>query len=193
MRKFLVTFIALALVMTFSAAGAAEFSGDMQLKAGEQGVPGKLYVKGKKQRSEMMAGGQEMISIVDMDGGMSYLLIPAMRVYLEAKPEGMTAQDWTQGPPKDAKKVGTESLQGYKCTVYEVKDKDGAVGRVWLSEKLGYPIKFQGKDQRGMTVVMEVVNIKEGPVGDDKFKLPAGYKPMDQNMMRGMQQGGAKQ
>jgi hypothetical protein len=83
-----------------------------------------------------------------------------------AEPDGMTQT-----------KMGKETVAGYACekTAYSFKDEPDAQTTVWMSPRLGYPVKWEQKNKEGKST-FALSNIKEGNLKDSLFVLPKGYR-----------------
>jgi outer membrane lipoprotein-sorting protein len=179
------------LTTMFALAGlalAAEFSADVIMKGDPMFGQGKVWVKGQKMRQEMGDPAGKMIMIMDLDQGFHWVLMPQSKTYMKteinSKGEGFTPENFTgtqQGSMEaEVKRLGTETVGGYKCDKYLVTFKDKKMGTMtqWFSKKLNYPIKMINKSSMMGEVVTELQNIKIGSVKDALFKIPPGYTEM---------------
>jgi len=80
---------------------------------------------------------------------------------------------------KEEKILGTEKVNGFKCTKKQITTTVNLIGFkkkitsiVWVTKKLDLPIRTQSEDG-GIT---EIRNLKKGAPDDKYFKVPAGYK-----------------
>jgi len=183
----------LAVVALSGISFASEFSADFIMKGSTMSGKGKVWVKGKKMRQEF--GGQmgKMVTIMDLDQGFSWVLIPANKTYIKNKiktkgksfrPDNFLGMQ--QGPMEaQIKRVGTETINGYKCDKYLITYKNKQMGTMtqWFAKKLNYPIKMINKSAMMGEFVSELKDIKKGGVKDSLFKLPSGYKEMKQPQM----------
>ncbi|MCB2185222.1 MAG: DUF4412 domain-containing protein [Deltaproteobacteria bacterium] len=183
----------LALAALAPAAQAADFSADTVM-SGQMQNTGKIYVKGDHLRMDMNMRGVKSMQFIDLKTNTTLVCTETAKVCMSMQrplPKGQErpAPDLSNVPKK---KLGTEKVSGYECDKYELETpKDKKVRTiVWVSQKLGYPIKsvhmMQGKE-----ISYELVNIKEGGVSDDVFQPPADFKvmPMPTKPLGGM--GGA--
>ena len=173
----------------FSAtAEAAEFLADVVMKGGMMSDDGKVWVKGNKSRQEMGTAAEKMILIMDLDRGFQWTLMPDIKMYLKTKiqtkgkgfkPENFMGMQ--QGPVEaQIKRIGTETVKGYKCDKYLFTFKDKQMGTMtqWFSIKLGYPIKTVNKSDMMGEVITVLQNIKKTNIRDDLFIVPSGYQEM---------------
>jgi outer membrane lipoprotein-sorting protein len=178
-------FILALMFLVVGAAQAAEFSATMIAKSGGQETQGKIFVKGDKVRNEIKAGGETQISIIRPDKKMMWLIMPAEKSYMEMplNPQA-SAQTMIKKPESqvEMKLLGQETVNGYKTEKYEtsVKHRGKAVKEyIWLSKKLGMPIKVAAVDGSHS---MEYRDIQEGGVSDALFQPPQGYQKMQMPM-----------
>ena len=109
-------------------AEASEFLADFVIKGDMMSDNGKLWVKGHKARQEMGAQADKMIMIMDLDQGFQWTLMPDVKMFIKTKiqsngkgfrPENFLGMQ--QGPMEaQIKRVGTDTLKGYKCDKYFV-------------------------------------------------------------------------
>jgi hypothetical protein len=78
------------------------------------------------------------------------------------------------------KRLGTETVRGYKCDKYLLTFKNKQMGTMmqWFSIKLSYPIKMVNKSDMMGEVISELQNIKKASVRDDLFIVPSDYREM---------------
>ncbi len=159
---------------------AAEFSADLLLKQGGETMTGKVYVKGDKTRQEFVQQGQKQVTILRPDKGVTWVLMPAEKIYMEMSSQ----EDATYDPQLDPnikdkaeiKLLGKETVNGYMCDKYQYSYHDTSMGTLtqWLSEKLNYPIKTEYKSPSGY-MLTEYKNIQEGNVQGSLFEVPGDY------------------
>lgn len=153
---------------------------------------GKMWVKGNKFKMENSAEGMDTaIFYADGDKKIAYSYIPSQQ--MATKMDYGQAETQTQYSPldyseeygndekMDFKVVGTEVVNGYKCEVIEMVDKEGTA-KLWVSKELGLPIKIESKTG-GSHTVMEYKDIQVGNIPDSEFELPAGVQVVDMNEM----------
>ena len=124
--------------------------------------------------------GQEVVVLVDQEAGMTYVLLPAEKIYMEMSSDDM--QSLMNDPFQAAKftetigeksKIGSEKLSGYASDVYAIKRDGDVIMKLWVSEKLGFPLKIVIPGEGGRT--MELRDIKEGKPKEELFVMPTGY------------------
>jgi hypothetical protein len=192
--RLLKSFIGLLTMIAFSApVYASEFLADVVTKGGMMSGTGKIWVKGQKSRQEMGDQAEKMIIIMDLDQGFQWTLIPDNKMYIKTKVEtkgkGFKPENFAgmqQGPMEaQIKRMGTESVKGYKCDKYLVTFKNKEMGTMtqWFAVNLGYPIKIIHKGDLTAETITELENIKKTSVSDNLFIIPTGYKEMKQPPM----------
>jgi hypothetical protein len=179
--------VLIASVVLAAAPKVYQFSADMVTATGGQTVSGKMIVNTDKMRMEMSAMGQSMITIVRRDKNVSWMLMPAQKMYME-----MSLQKQNESVNPFAAKadytytlVGAETVDGHPCKKYSFETTlEGKVhkGFHWLATDLkDFPVKWS--DEEG-TVVTELKNVKLGSSEDSLFELPAGYQKMTMPAMK---------
>jgi hypothetical protein len=173
-------FITLLLLFGFAGVGrtqAAEFSADMALTSKEGGRMNdiKIYVKNNRMRQEFSEGAGRQVSISRPDKNLVWFVMPDEKMYMESdlSTDKNSMKEWKVENEQKAKFVGKETVNGFACKKYEVKEGGDTV-TTWISEELNYPIKSKGKDWE-----FELKNIKKGGVADSLFEVPAGYRKME--------------
>lgn len=184
MKKSILTLLVLLIVTLATSVFADEFSADVitQLPTGK--MTGKLYFKDTDiSRNEMMG----MVTITKRP--LVYQVFSNTKKYhvsnidnLKEKSPMADAGDFKSWIQKNnMKKIGKETIAGYKCKIYEgdiKSEKSEFVPHIklWHSKKLNYPIKSEitlpapiGK----MTTYLE--NIMVGKQKKSLFSIPPGY------------------
>ncbi|MEW6573132.1 MAG: hypothetical protein AB1374_05815 [Bacillota bacterium] len=162
------------------------------LPTGQQ--TGKVWMHGKKMKTESSQGGQRIITIIDGDTNTVYTYYPGQNRAVKLKagelgPEAQTPTDYTrEANPDDVKVIEKRTTyDGVVCVVWEVKGKDGSATKMWVREDYGVPVRVEITAPDGMKMVMEYKNMKIGPVPAETFELPAGVQVTDLGeMMKGV-------
>ena len=179
-------------------AEASEFLADVVMKGGMTSGDGKVWVKGHKSRQEMGGKTEKMILIMDMEEGYHWTLMPDMKMYLKtrvpAKGKGFHPESFVGKAPgqldAEIKRIGTETVEGYKCDKYLFTFSDKKMGTMtqWFSIKLGYPIKTVNKSDMIGEVITELHNIQKAHIEDQLFNVPSDYREMPSLQMPGQNQ-----
>jgi Ca-activated chloride channel family protein len=179
-----VLFVCAALGLSLTA-HAGQFTADMVITGPGEGYTYKLYVKDNMYRLEKVSGGMQIPpfpTIVNQDTGVTLCLNPQSRQYVETTKVEETMmmnpivgwewarKDWQKSPQ------GNETVNGYDCTksVYAEAGSSRIEAAVWESSQLGFFVKQVQYADNG-DAVMELKNIKEGPVDPGLFQIPEGY------------------
>lgn len=177
------SYIAVLLLISFSFISAVQFTADMSVKLHyeNEATTHTLYVGDAKYRMDQEEEGQEVVVLVDQEKGMTYVLLPSEKMYMEMPNDDM--QSLMNDPFQAAKftetigeksKIGSEKLSGYASDVYAIKRDGDVIMKLWVSEKLGFPLKIVIPGESGRT--MELKNIKEGKPNEELFTMPTGYR-----------------
>jgi hypothetical protein len=190
----LMLFASVITVAAFSGfAEASEFLADFVIKGEQMSDSGKLWVKGHKARQEMGAHADKMIMIIDLDQGFYWTLMPDVKMYIKTniqsngkgfEPENFLGMQ--QGPMEaQIKRVGTETVKGYKCDKYLITYKNKEMGTMtqWFAIKLGYPIKIINTSDMMGEVITELQNIKKASIRDDLFIVPSDYQEIQESQI----------
>ena len=149
----------------------------------------KMWVKEKKMRSEMEnpQGGDPILSIVDLDKQIVYMMQPQMNQAIALSLEN---SDTEYTSPKDYLAdaddqnmifVRKDDFEGKKCLVYEMP-VEGGKGEMWIWEEGSMPLKVVTTVD-GETVTAEFRNFTMGNLEDSLFEIPAGVQVMDMDEM----------
>ena len=167
---------------------ASEFLADVVMKGGMMSGDGKVWVKGHKSRQEMGSQAEKMILIMDMKEGYHWTLMPDMKMYFKtripSKGKGFHPESFVGMAPgqldAEIKRIGTETVSGYKCDKYLFTFSDKKMGTMtqWFSIKLGYPIKTVNKSDMIGEVITELHNIEKTYIKDQLFSVPSDYREM---------------
>ena len=192
--KFLVVLkIFISLLVFSNIALAAEFSADLIIDNPEGKFTGKVYVKEKKIRQEILKEGMKQIIILRLDKEVTWTLMPEGKMFMEIPSAGEEATDpEIEKKIKDMaekKSLGKEKVGGYVCEKYQYIYHDKSLGILtqWLSKRLNYPIKTEYKTPE-YYMLTEYKSIKEERIPDSLFEIPSGYQKMQIPMMPGMTQ-----
>jgi len=179
----------LSLVIIFSFACFAQFSADMITTESGVTKTTKFYSENPFYRMDIEEQGQEGYVIVDRNEGVTRVVMPAEKMFMEMSSTGMQSMsnDVFQSIEKQKEQyetnlVGTETINGYDCEIYEVVIDGNVVSKYWQAPDIEYPIKVISGANNDM--VMELKNIVKGDVDDSMFQIPDGYTKMDMPGMK---------
>ncbi|MDD4335594.1 MAG: hypothetical protein PHY77_08315 [Desulfotomaculaceae bacterium] len=171
---------------------------DYSMTADEMTMNGKVWLQGKKMKTEITAAGQNTITFFDGDSNTVILYNPAENSAMKIGAD-RGGQDTVSDTPLDytddikdismVKELEKVVYDGVKCRVVEVDDGDKTVSKMWIHADYGIPMRIESTGADGEKFVMEYKNMKIGSIAADVFKLPAGIEITDISaMMEQMQQ-----
>jgi hypothetical protein len=190
--------ITLALALLFYAGSAftdgyvvhaEEFSADVVTRMDSGNISGKLYFKNNQMNRNDMMG---MIMI--MNRPHVYQVFTSTKKYHVSDVEALEKENPMAGASdfqawakeNNMKKVGTESIEGFTCDIYEgdviFDEQSGQAAHMkfWLSRKLQYPLKTDSMMPPPVGRVTTVLqNIKTGRQPAHLFEIPDGYAAAD--------------
>ncbi|MBK8477423.1 MAG: DUF4412 domain-containing protein [Opitutaceae bacterium] len=146
----------------------AAYSVETETTAGGNKTAMKLFVDGDKMRTEMDAGGMQMISIMRKDKKMSYSLMPAQKMVMENPIPDAPATAAAAGPEPVWEKVGSSTVNGQACTEYKVKSGADTMSYFLNADKLLVRMA-------NASMTMDYKNYKAGAQDAALFEIPAGY------------------
>lgn len=194
-EKWLILLLAISVILLVSATGARgatvkSFSAK-QVTVDPNGKivsSGMIYVKPEKIRMDFKPpeGEGTMINIFRRDRNLHWMLSPEQKKYVESPYDEAELQKAMQLHMGQTEKIlGTETVNGFKCTKKEVETtvkffgiskKSKAI--VWQSDRLEFPVRTQTEDG----TITELRDFKAGRQSSKLFEIPAGYAKVA-NMM----------
>jgi hypothetical protein len=145
---------------------------------------GKIYMTPDKMRMDGIAptGDGSIILIFRRDKNIGWTLNPEKKLYMERPLNEKEMEQSTKKfrDSRNEKVLGTETVNGFKCTKKEIETtikgiygfKKTVKTIVWVSNRLDMPIRTKSEDG-SMT---ELRKIKEGTPASKYFEIPKGYK-----------------
>ncbi len=171
--------IPLLLCLAGAAGRAAPFSADVAHTQGSETSTGTFKYQDKSYRFDLENKGQQMIVIFDGTSGVTRVLVPAEKSYMEGKsgePIAIFANPFDAyaylSKTKTVRTEGTESIGGVACKKQVVVSGEQVWLNAWVADGYDVPLKVE-IPLYGITV--ELKNIKPGPQDAALFVLPAGY------------------
>jgi hypothetical protein len=185
----LIGFLGLCLYALAAAAGGplpvptVEYSADRTMESDAGTFTGKVVVAKDKERTEMEIGGMNSITINRRDKQVSWMLMPAQKMYMENDLGAARQQQPPSGPPDDVtiSEVGKETLDGVETTKYKLVMKDGSAGGFMWFTKDGITMKMdllQKEGRKKTRTTLTLANLKVGPQDPALFEIPPGYNKM---------------
>lgn len=150
---------------------------------------GKIYVTPEKMRMDGISpkGEGSIVMIFRRDKNIGWTLNPEKKLYMERPYNEKEMEQATKKiiDSRNEKVLGTENVNGFKCTKKEVETTVEFMGYkktvktiVWMSKRLDMPVRTKSQDG-SMT---ELRNIKKGSPASKYFEIPKEYKKVS-NMM----------
>ncbi|MGD9105338.1 MAG: DUF4412 domain-containing protein [Desulfobacterales bacterium] len=149
---------------------------------------GKIYIMPEKMRIGISPGDERnMVMIFRRDKNVGWTLNPERKLYMERPLNEKEMEQATKKiiDSRNEKVLGTENVNGFKCTKKEVETSVEFMGYkravktiVWMSKRLDMPIRTKSQDGS----ITELRNIKEGAPAKKYFEIPKEYKKVS-NMM----------
>jgi hypothetical protein len=205
MKKILISSGLAVLLASFGAVRAMAFEGSVSyhMTAGKSESDFSYLMKGSKMRVDMGKKGQKFSSIVDMKTRKSITLMHENKMYMTGDiPEPGKEKGKAKPEGKLVKTGNSEKILGRTCEEWLYTDKHGKT-RIWLAKGMGvfagmmkgnslsrdawvklaeskgmFPLKTVSETKDGKTFTMVATDIQEKSLGDDLFKAPKNYKPM---------------
>ena len=166
-----------------SAPSFKEFSFESTTTAAGQTVQANMAFKNGKMRIDATIMGQQTSMIIDQAAKTAIMWTAgqnqAMKMPMDQAQQQTGAVPDVQNLTSDSnrKLVGTETVDGQLCDVYESTDGD-IKSKTWISKSNGFPVKSEVTTPAGV-VTSVYKNFKTGGVADNLFELPAGMQVMD--------------
>jgi hypothetical protein len=156
------------------------YSADRSLSVNGQRYDGVVYGAPGFQRHEQIMGGIPQVAIFDLGRGRGYLIVPAVRTYLDF-PIDQAVRELGM-PDMLGAPAGTERQGGVITTKYRVDHRasDGTriEGFVWLAAS-GIPMRGEGAvietGGRRTPVNWMLSNVRIAPQDPGLFALPDGF------------------
>jgi hypothetical protein len=139
---------------------------------------GTIYEKKDKMRMEYIENGVSEIDFTDFTTQINYTYTPAQNTaYITSGVTPSTLMASMTGlafKSLNPQMIGTETIDGIACQIYEYNDSDsGSTSKTWLWKDKGLPIKIVMTDSSG-TNTIEYKNYDFSDIPDSMFVLPAG-------------------
>ncbi len=152
-------------------------------EAGEPTMLIKVWLKGKKLKTEMVIEGHRVVYLMDSEEQIAYAYSPEENMAVkmnfadvQAGEEGYSAvvDEPESVVSSDSVIVGREVMDGKNCLVIENSTK---TEKGWIWEEYGLLIRMELTTDEGIDIT-EIKNIEFGDIPDSIFELPAGVQIM---------------
>lgn len=179
----------------------AQYSADSVTETAETTIREKVYSAPGKIRKEQDLGSNMQISIVRMDKGVMWVLMPDEKMYMEMSMQQAQAQNPgvdTSEYQMERTEVGRETVNGHEATKYKIimTKADGTKlgGFQWVVNP-GIQIKLDAISIDGESkerIKTELTNLQIGRQDPALFEIPKGYSTMTMPSFPGMGEEGMK-
>jgi hypothetical protein len=155
-----------------------EFSAVLVSEEGGGKTENRISFRPDMQRVDMMEPGSGTI-IIRMDKGVSWTLMPAMRLYLEVPVAPQNKNPLVYCPDKVLRweKLGEETVEGHPAIKERLlfRNKGGDEMEIyrWFATDIRWPIKAQAIDGKWGLYYRDIRPGKQDP---SLFELPQGYR-----------------
>lgn len=152
-------------------------------------MTGKVWLSGKKMKTEATAENQKIITFLDGDANVVYNYMPGQSMIMKipfdpAKAAKSPDQYSKETDAAKVKILETVSYDGVSCKVVLLEDKPGqSQVKMWVREDYGIPAKVEVTEAGVLQMTAEYKNIKVGPVPPESFALPQGIPVTDMSEM----------
>lgn len=158
----------------------------MTLKDGP-GMTGKVWVSGKKMKTETLMEKQQMITFIDSEANVIHNYMPAQAMLIKVP---LDPSKTDKSPDQYAKSMDSAKVKflenavydGVKCKVVVTEDQSSQT-KLWVREDYGIPMKVEFSEAGHVTMRTDYKNITVGPVPPETFALPKGISVTDMSEM----------
>jgi hypothetical protein len=177
-RKIFILFLSISLLFT-AVLAAGEFTADLSITGLQVDTKAKFCVKANLYRLDAPQG-ESSVALIHKKGA-TWMINPELKQFRKLSP----AEEAFMNPfaawenmsyDMMAENVGAQTIKGFKCQKYDYKYKGETkvVLERWLADDLKFVIKQVFHADNGDAVI-ELDNIKIGPLDDALFEIPSTY------------------
>ncbi len=146
--------------------------------------------------TDIVVAGQPVgYNIIDYKTHKAITVMPATRMVMETANKKMSIQDTMSDPNVQKEKVGTSTIAGLSCNIWQITTKE-TTGKGCVTDD-GVVLSYEGnmpagKKSKAQTISMTATSVKYETLPDSLFTPPEGYQafsPGDQmkmNMLKNM-------
>jgi outer membrane lipoprotein-sorting protein len=179
----------------------AEYSADSYTESAEVTLKEHVYVAPGKQRKESAMGDSTPVTIIRMDKGVMWMLMPDDKMYMEMSLQQAQSRNPgvdTSGYQMEKTEMGREVVNGHEAIKYKVIMTDAKGNKLggfqWVVSP-GIQIKLDAVSKEKNSkerIKMELTNLKIGKQDPALFEIPDGYTKMVMPSIPGMGDRGMK-
>ena len=175
------------LVMTTTAAQAAQFVADQITRSGGHTHRGNLFHRDDMWRIEHNDPSSIEVTIVRKDKGLMWLLLGRTKRFATMPFDGSTGSTLERSMAHEVSRetIGTEVLDGHPTTLFQITAQEGGENVIyyqWWAEDLQLPLRLARKDG---TWIVEYKNVKLRSLSPRLFELPLNYQPIESSLEPG--------
>ena len=172
----------------------AQYSADSYMETSKVTLKSKVYVVPGKERKEQEMGGMTQVTIMRLDKGVMWMVMPEQKMYMEMSMKNGKQKDpdASQYKIEERTEMGKETIDGREATKYKtiMTGPEGKKfgGFVWVVDP-GIQIKMDAISKDGDSkerIKMELSNLKVENQDPSLFEVPAGYSQMTMPNIPGM-------
>lgn len=152
------------------------------------GLSGKMWVAGKKMKTETVVEKQKIVTYVDGEANVVYNYLPEQRMLMKtpydpAKADKSPDQYAKETDASKVKILETVVYDGAKCKVVVLEGEKQQQTKLWVREDYGIPAKVEVTADGAVFMTAEYKNITVAPVPPETFALPKGVPITDMSEM----------
>nr|WP_320145213.1 hypothetical protein [uncultured Anaeromusa sp.] len=163
---------------------------DYTMKAKEgPAMTGKVWLSGKKMKTEAIMENQKIITYLDGDANVIYNYMPSqariMKIPFDPNRAAKSPDQYSkETDAANVKILETVNYDGVSCKVVLREEKSGqSQVKMWVREDYGIPAKVEVMEAGVLQMTAEYKNIKVGSVPPETFALPQGIQVIDMSEM----------
>ena len=125
-----------------------------------------------KIRQEMTAEGTTSVILVDLGTKIAYMYLPDQNMAYKIDMSQAYVDPTENANQIIPVKVGTETIDGHLCDIYQWTYQDSTT-KEWIWKEKSLPVRVEATTSSSTTII-EYKNIVFGTLSNDLFQLPAG-------------------
>jgi hypothetical protein len=178
---------------------AAQFTADLIQSMDLMMTKGRIHVSDSRYRMDLQTPvGPDVVVIVDQAANLTKVLFPMYKAYMEIPSNDHMSlmNDPFQAAENmltqySLEEIGSETIAGYSCAKQLILSKseygDSKIMNRWFCQELGFPLKLEMLMQED--TFTELSGIKEEPVNESMFQVPADFEKTTWEDLVGRREG----
>ena len=156
----------------------ADYMARTVMEADGEKITGRVWASGAKERRELVVSGRRHTVIVRKDRGVTWILMPQQRMYLEQSlGDGGLVRDRFEGGELAREAQSREAVHGASATRYRVhgttSEGEAFEALMWMTEQ-EIPVRVVTGEGRSR-VHMELRDLSVGAIDARRFEVPRGF------------------